>query len=507
MRTKKALLNSIINILTYLILFIPNFIIRKIFLKSLGSELLGLSSLYGNIIGWLSILELGIGSAIVYSLYKPFEENNRKQINSYIRFYGKFYRGVGFLILAIGIAIVPFLGVLIKNSIDIKVVKFGFILFLINSFISYMFSNKLCILNVAQEAYKVTIGTTISQLCIFILQYFILIKYPNFILFISVQLVINLIYYIFMNLYINKRYSWLGKEKDDLDKDVKCKLFKNIKALFMHKIGALVVNSTDNLIIAKFIGLTALSNYTNYNTVIIALQRVISNGLNGITASIGNMLITNNKNKAYEVHKKIFFINFWVVSFVVISLYNTLNQFITIWIGDNYLLDYATYCVILINLYFVSMRGSVEQFQSGSGNFYQDRYAPIAEAIINLLVSIFLAQKIGIVGVFLGTLVSNFTIIFWTKPYVVYKYVFDKSVTSYFYMYFKYLLIGIIPLVISNYITYPFKESTSIISFFINCVLNIITINLIYLIIFFRTNEFRYYKGILNNIFNKVKSK
>ena len=506
MRTKKALLNSSINISTYLLLFIPNLLIRRVFLNTLGSEMLGLNSLYTNIIGWLSIAELGIGSAIIFSLYKPFAENDRKKISIYVNFYGYFYRRVGFIVLLGGIFITPFLKFFIENNVNMKIITIAYLIFLLNSFITYMFSHRLCILNVAQEAYKITIGTTISQIIIYLLQYIILNNYPNFILYSSIQLIINIIYYLVINMYIESKYPWLGKEKNKLDKKSREDLFKNIKALFMHKIGSLVVNSTDNIIISKFVGLTSLANYTNYNTVIGALQRIVQMGLNGITASVGNMLAGNNKEKAYDIHKKIFFLNFWVVSFIVISLYNTLNQFVGLWVGNEYLLNKCTFVVILINLYFVAMRGSVEQFQNGSGNFHQDRYAPFAEAIINLTVSIFLVKRIGITGVFVGTLVSNFTVIFWTKPYVVYKYVFGKPLINYFIMYFKYLLIGVIALFISDYITSLVKYDLSIISFIINCLINIIFINCIYIIIFFKTNEFKYYLELLKNIINNIRS-
>lgn len=500
MRTKKAIINSSINIVTYLLLFIPNLIIRKIFLSTFGNELLGLNSLYTNIIGWLSIAELGVGNAIIFSLYKPFAENDRRKINSYIKFYGKFYRSIGFIILILGILISPFLKIFIENDIDIKIVTIGFLIFLLNSFITYMFSHKLCILNVAQEAYKITIGTTISQVVIYILQYICLNTNKNFIVFISIQLIINLIYYIVINIYIMKYYPWLGNSNDELDSKVKSGLFKNIRALFMHKIGSLVVNSTDNIVISKFIGLGLLANYNNYNTIILALQRIVNMGLTGITAGIGNMLTSNDKEKAYEIHKKVFFLNFWIVSFIVISLYNTLNQFIGLWIGVEYFLDDITFIIILLNFYFVCMRGSVEQFQNGSGNFYQDRYAPIVEAIINLSISIFLVKRIGIAGVFIGTLISNFTVIFWTKPYVVYKYVFSERLVKYFIMYFKYLLFALITLIVTGIITSPFKNNISILSFIINCILNVITINLIYCIIFFKTKEFKYYMKLVLKI-------
>lgn len=504
MRTKKALINSSVNVISFLISFIPNIIIRKIFLETLGSELLGLNSLYTNIIGWLSIFELGIGTAIIYSLYKPYAENNQVKVRAYIRFYSNFYKVIGFVILGIGICIVPFLSFFINGTINLNLVNLGFILFLLNSFISYIFSSKICILNVAQETYKVTIGATISKLLIVIIQVGMLKIYPSFIAFAFIQFIVNLIYFISINIYILKRYPWLSEKKDNLKKNEKKSLVKNIRAMFMHKIGTLVVNSTDNIVISKFIGLSILANYTNYQIIIAALQSMISMGLAGLTASIGNLLSTGNKQKAYDIHKKIFFVNFWCVSFIVIILYNTLNQFIGLWVGDEYLLDQLTYVVILINTYFASMRGSVEQFQNGAGVFYQDRYAPICEAIINLVLSLILVNYIGIVGVFIGTLISNFTVVFWTKPYVVYKYVFDKKLINYYKMYFKYLLIGILPLIVTSYITNSLKTNYNMVSFVMNCLLNIIIINGIYSVIFFRTDEFKYYLSIIKSILKNI---
>ena len=503
MRKKKALLNALINIFGFIITFIPSLIVRKIFINTLGSEMLGLNSLFTNIIGWLSIVEMGVGSAIVYSLYKPFADNDKKKINAYIRFYGKFYRSIGFIVLAGGLLISPFLSFFIKDEVDLKVATIGFVLFLFNTFITYLFSHRLCILNVAQEAYKITIGTTISKLVIFGLQFILFMFYPNFLLYIAIQLVVNLIYYIVINSYVTKNYSWLDRDKEEIQEAEKKSLLKNIKAMFMHKIGEVVVFSTDNLVISKFIGLTVAATYTNYQMIIMAIQTLISTAVNGITASIGSLLTTGDKEHAYNIHKNLFFLNFWITSFVVISLFNTLNQFIVLWLGEENLLDPLTFVLILINVFITLMRSSVERFKEGGGNFYRDRYAPICEAVINLVASIILVHYIGLPGVFIGTLISNLTVIFWTQPYIVYRYIFNKKLSTYFIMYFKYLLLGTIPLVITSFITNSFKYNYTISSFIINCLINIVVINSIYLVMFFKKEEFKYYLDMAKVIIKK----
>lgn len=505
MRQRKALINSSANMLSFLIVFVPNLILRRVFLEELGSNWLGLNSLYSNIISWLSIAELGVGTAIIFSLYKPYANNDKKKIKAYIKFYESFYKKIGIFILIMGIIIAPFLKYFIEDNLDFKIVILTFILFILNSFISYMFSHRLCILNVSQESYKITYGTMFSKLAIIFLQVFMIKIYPSFIVYSIIQLVINLFYFILIDNYVKKKYNWLVNLDEDLDSNEKGMLLTNVRAMFIHKIGSLIVFSTDNIVISKFVGLTILGRYSNYQMIISAVQTLIGNVFNGLTSSIGNLIAEDDKEKIYDIHKKIFFLNFWIVSFVIIAFYNTLNQFVVIWVGKENLLDNVTFIIILINLYFTLMRASVTRFQEGSGHFQQDKYAALLEAIINLGCSLILVNYLGLVGVFIGTLISNLTIIFWTKPYVVYKYVFNKNVGLYYIQYFKYLLIGILTLIVTSYLSQPFQYQYSFGAFIINCLINIIIINSIYILIFYKTEEFKYYMSFIKNIVFKIR--
>lgn len=504
MRTKKAAINGGVSILTYIISFLPSIIVRKIFLMELGEELLGLSSLYTNIISYLSIVEMGIGSAIIFSLYKPFAENDRVKIKGYLDYYKKFYRNIGIIILIAGLCITPFLGVFIKDNINMYEASLYFILFLINTVVSYLFSYKLCILTVAQEGYIVSIATAISKVIIAVIQVGLLKIIPSFYIYILVQIFINLMYYLIINMYVDKKYRWLKNVDGKIDNDERLGLIKNVKALFMHKIGYVIVFGTDNLVISSFINLVSVAKYNSYNMIISAVQGIITTATGALTPSIGNLLIENDNEKAIKIHKRLFFMNFWIVSFITISLYNTITQFIRIWLGENQQLDNFTVSVVLINLYFQLMRSSVEQFKEGSGNYHQDRYVAFIEAFINLTFSIILVKKIGIAGVFLGTFISNISVVFWIKPRITYKYVFKTPLKNYFYMYFKYLFIAVIPLIITIILTTNIKESNSILNFSINCLINIVIINTFYLIIFRKNEEFKYFKDLIyNNILRK----
>ncbi len=504
MRQKKAMINSIVNLVTFMAIFLPNLIVRKVFLDTLGEDLLGLNSLYTNIIGWLSIVELGVGTAIIFSLYKPFADNDYPRVRAYLKFYQKFYVTVGFAVLIVGLLLTPFLQVFLENqSIDMTLVRVGFVLYLVNSFITYLFSSRLCILNVAQEGYKVSIGTTSAKLLIFITQLIILKIYPNFLLFSGVQIIINLLFYFIINRYILNYFPWIKAGNEELEDAERKNLLVVVKAMFMHKFGSLIVFSTDNLVISKFVGLASLAQYTNYQTVTLAVEKLVSTAMQGITSSIGNMLTECDSDHASKIHNKIFFLNFWITSFITISLYNTLDQFVGLWVGEEYILDNLTFIVLLINFYFVLMRGSVERFKEASGNYVQDRYAPLAEGLINLISSLILVKHIGLAGVFVGTMISNFTVLFWVQPYIVYKYVFQEKVINYFKMYFTYAALMIALICITHYLTIPFKYNYTILSFLINCFINITVVNSVYLLLFRNKDELNYFINIIKRVLKK----
>ncbi|WP_404987684.1 lipopolysaccharide biosynthesis protein [Clostridium culturomicium] len=505
MRVKKAGINVFVSLVTYIISFFPVFIVRKMFLTYLGEELLGLSSLYTNIIGLLAIVELGIGTAIIFALYKPFAEDDKVKIKGYVDFYAKFYRITGCIVSALGLCIIPFLNFFIKGQVGMVEARIYFILFLVNTVISYFFSYKLCMLYVSQQGYKVSILNTAAKVAIAVLQIISLKLFASFYIYLIIQIVVNLIYYLVTNLYIDKNFKWLKTTDGHISNEEKSSLSKNMKALFIHKLGGLIVLGTDNILISTFLNLNIVAKFNSYNMVISSAQSIIISGLSSITASIGNLLTEEDNDKSYEVHKKLFFINFWIASFVTISLFNTLEQFVVIWLDKTQLIDSFTVAILLINLYFMLMRSSIDSFKEAGGIYYQDRYVAIIEAVVNLVSSLILVKLIGLPGIFLGTLISNFGVIFWIKPMLVYKYIFKKEVKNYFKVYFKYMLVALVPLVTTIVITSSIKNVYTISFFLLNCVINIIVINVIYMVVFRNTNEFKYYKNIAMGLIKKIK--
>lgn len=506
MRTKKAMKNASVGILTYILAFIPQFLIRRIFLDTLGEEILGLNSLFMNLISYLSIVEMGIGSAIIFSLYRPFAERDYVKIKGYLNYYEKFYKIVGTIILFLGLCLLPFIEIFVSNDLGFNIyqMQWFFILFLINTYISYLFTYKFCLLNVAQENYKVSIANTVAKIVIAILQYMSLMIFPRFDIYIAIQIIINLVQYILLSSYIDKKFKILKDITGVITDEERHSLIKNVRALFIHKIGSIFVLGTDNIVISTFINLSTVARYNNYNMIINAIQGLVNAIVGALTPSIGNLLVEKDKEEAYKVHQRLFLLNFWIASFVVIVLYNLSTQFVILWLGKGAIIDNFTLGVILFNFYFFIMRSTVESFKDGSGRYHEDRYASLFESAINLIFSIILVQKFGLVGVFIGTLISNLTVLFWVKPLITYKYVFNRSLLDYFKTYFKYCLISLIPFLITVTLTQNIKSHISFFMLILNGLINTLIINGIYLFIFRKDENFIYFKNL---IFAMVKKK
>lgn len=505
MRTQKAELNFTINIAMLFVAILPVFLLRKVFLDALGPEILGLSSLYLSIIGLLSLAELGISSAIIYALYKPFAENDFEKVMGYIQYYTKFYRIIGLVIILLGIALMPFFSFFINGNIDINDARLYFLLTLASTVITYFYSAKFSLLIVAQENYRITLAYTTSIALTAVLQIAALKLYESFYLFLVIQLVINSCYFFILNIYIKNRFKWNEVTPNILGNQEKKDLKKNIKALFIHKISGVAVFGTDNLLISYYINIAVVGVYNSYYLVTEFATKMVQKAFNGITASIGNLLVEESSEKAYVIHKKLFFFNFWIASFIVISYFNTIRQFVLLWLGNSQFLDTFTISIILLNLYITMMRVSVENFKEAGGLYQQDQYAAILEVFVNLGFSILFVQYLGLPGIFLGTLVSNLSIVFWIKPKIVYKYIFREKLRKYFIMYFKYTGIALIPLSLTYAATMNLQNSISLSAFLINCLLNIVIINVFYFVIFRNNIEFLYFKKlILGKLFKRM---
>lgn len=503
--------NSIRNIITALIGqgigIIMSFISRLIFINVLGSEYLGVNGLFTNLLSLLTLAEMGIGGAIIYSLYKPLAIKDTIQIKKLMYFYETTYRWIGIIIFFLGISLVPFLDYIIKDQPNIPNLTYIYILFLINTVASYFFAYKRSLIIADQKNYIATIYRYGFYIILNLIQIIILITTHSFILFLIAQIIITVLENILVARKADKIYPFLKqKTKIRLDKETKKEITKNVKAMMCHRIGGVVVNGTDNILISSFIGIVWVGLYSNYYLIINALNIIIGQVFSAVTASVGNLNVLESKEKSYYMYKRILFINFWIAGFCGICLAILFNPFITLWIGYEYLFENYFVIIIVVNFYIAIVRKATLVYRDAMGLFWQDRYKPIFESIINIVVSVLLAIKLGIAGIFIGTFISTMTTAFWVEPYILYKYGFEMNVRDYFFRYIKYTAVILVTGIITQQICTVFTTVTWM-SLFGRAVVCLIVPNLIFVACFYRTDEFKYFWNLFKEIVGKVLSK
>lgn len=510
MRTKNSIKNAIFSLLSNFITIIIGLVAQAIFIKILGSEYLGLNSLFGNVITMLAIVELGMGNAIIYSLYKPIAENNVNEIKSLMKFYKKNYSIIGGVVAILGIAIIPFLQYIVNfDSITIDInVYLVYLLFLLETVLSYFLSYKRSILYANQQNSIISIVHIIYIILLNILQLVILCFTKNYYLYLFMKIFCRVLENLGITIIANKKYPYLKDKKvKPLDKKIEKEIYKKIKALFFHKIGTFVVLGSDNIIISKFLGLVTVGLYSNYYMIIHSVQTVFGQIINSTTASIGNLLVTENDDKVFQVFKRIRFLNFWISVFSCTSILVIMKSFICIWIGEKYLLSNFILIVLVINLYQKLMRTSYSSFKEAAGIYYEDRFVPIIESMLNIIVSIICCLKFGLAGVFIGTIVSGLALWCYSYPKFVYKKLFNRSYKNYIKETLSYILIFLIILYVTYNISNLIKVDNIWLEFIFNCVVSVILPNIILLLVFIKNENFKYFKNKALSILKNKKMK
>ncbi|MDZ4992183.1 oligosaccharide flippase family protein [Clostridium perfringens] len=506
MRTKNAVKNISMSLMAQVVIIILGFISRKVFIDNLGTEYLGINGLLTNVLSMMVLIESGIGISIVYNLYKPLAEGNKEKITALVTLYKKAYKVLAFIMIGVSVTLYPLLGKVMKTENQISGLLLVYGIFVIKNAVSYLNAYKWALINADQKGYVLTRNNLIFQIVTTISKIIVLMITQNYLLFLLMELLIFVIQNLVNTKVVKEMYPYINyKYNYSIDSETKNNINKNVRAMFLHNIGGYLVFSTDNILISSFINVSTVGLYSNYTMIIGQLSGLLSPIIGGIGAGVGNLIATENEEKVYEIFKTTFFISFWIYSFATIFLYNLLEPFINWWIGEGYLLNEFVFLVILLNFYINGMRSVIGTYKSKAGLFVQDKYMPVLEGIVNLVMSLILIKYLGLVGVFLGTTISTLIVPFWNQPRIVYKELFKKSVKKYFTTHIIYLIIMLLVGYLTTNICNFVVNGYSFISLIIRGSICVIIPNIVYCILFLRTKEFQYLWTSIKNQINNIK--
>lgn len=438
-RSRNAKRNIVYGVIYRFFNMLFPFVIRTILLYILGSEYLGLNSLFTSILSFLSLAELGVGSALVYSMYKPIAEDDSDTICALLNLYRRLYRYIGTIVLVIGLCLIPLLPRLVNNDCPPDVNLYTlYLVFLLNSVISYwMFGYKQSLLTSHQRTDIISKNSMIVQLLMYLIQILCLFLFRNYYLYILwlpvFTVVTNLV-----NAYITDKmyphYKCRGEISRELQQDIK----KKVIALFGTKANSIVMHAMDNIVISAFLGLSMVGLYGNYYYIMNAVAGLMTIVYQSMTAGIGNSLETETGEKNYRDFEMIAFANFWLVSFCTISLLCLYQPFMRIWVHDENMLDMIVVVLLAVYFYVYQIRRIVLMYKDAAGIWWEDRFRPYVMMFTNLIGNFLLVQIIGIYGVILSTIISMLISVPW-ENYTVFKYIFNLTSVPFYRVNILYL--------------------------------------------------------------------
>ena len=500
-RTKNVVRTTIFGVLYKLINIILPFFSRTVILYVLGTEYLGLSSLFSSILSFLSLAELGVGNAMVYSMYKPIARNDRKTICALLNLYRRFYRRIGTIIFCLGMALMPFLRKLIHGSVpeDINIYILYFF-YLMNAVLSYwLYAYKSSLLQAHQRSdisSKIAMVVTPLSYVVMLGCLYLTKNYYLYVIWIPIFTIVTNFAKLFI---VNKLFSGYEPE-GEIEPALRESISKKVKALIGTKLNTVVLNAADNLVMSAFLGLTAIAMYGNYYYIMSSITGFVGIAYSAMTAGLGNSLVTETKEKNYSDLLRFSFINSWIVGWCTICLICLYQPFMKIWVGER--LMFPMYVVLEFGLYFYTymIRKIPVIYKDAGGIWWEDRFRPYVCMVVNLALNITLVQIIGISGIILSTVFSLFISIPW-ENYTIFKYIFQRSSKEYYMKMSIYLCC----MVLAGSVCYWFCSflGEGILAFLIRMIICVFVPNAIFIALNFKRKEFGEAISLANRIIRR----
>ena len=460
MRTKYTIINTIVNIGGQILTMLLSFIGRMVFIRYLSAAYLGVNGLFTDVLSILNFAELGIGTAMIFSMYEPAARNDEHKLAQLMNLYKWMYRAVAASVLIFGLILLPFLPYLIKGGEGIENIRLIYMMYVLSSASSYLLNYKNSIYQAYQKGYIRAGWGMVCECGRTILQIVALVLTRNFILYLAIQLVMQFVPNIIVSRKVDKEFPYLKECRELPEKEERNGILKNIGAMSMHKLATIIVRNTDSLLMSSFIGLSTVGLYSNYRLVLTNLINLLGRFASGFSGSVGNLSALENPDKLYSIYKEMDFMFFIMAAYFAGGLMMLFNPFITIFFGGQYCFSLATVAIIVAEFYITRMRQTNLLFREAMGLFWNDRYKAVAESVINLVVSILLVKPYGVAGIVGGTIISSLCTCVWVEPYIFMKYGirddWRKKLRDYFVEYLKRTIITAALMAAGTYWVYRF---------------------------------------------------
>lgn len=506
-RTENSIMNAATSIICQVVTMLCNFIVRIIFIKTLGSDYLGINGLFSSILSILALSELGVGSAIVFSLYKPLAENNKRKIQALMQLYKKTYIVIGTFIFCTGLCLVPFLDRLVNFEQDLPVnYTVCYLLFLSNTAIPYLFfSYRTSIISASQRTYVVKKYEIFFNLGSSLIQLVTLVSLKNFYIYISIPIITSILQNCVTSHKAVQLYPILkSREKVILEKNEKIKILKNIYAMSITRFSTTIYASCDNIIMSVFLGTSVVGLNSNYIMITGMVTTFINLVFNSFTASVGELNVAETSERKLQVFRRIQLITFWVYGFSAVCLAQLMNPFIKLIFGKNYVFSQSIVIAMVLAFLVQGLTRTVLLYKDACGLFWDTRYRALASAIVNLIASWILVQIMGVAGAYIGTIICILTTTFLVDPKIVFKKVFERKSLDFYIWYLKSIVLIVIAYFLVESVNI-FIQGGGIVAFIYRCVTSVLITNILFSLVYRKSEEFGYFQEMLLKLVNRIR--
>ncbi|MCI8598170.1 MAG: hypothetical protein HFJ10_07000 [Lachnospiraceae bacterium] len=508
-RTNNVIKNSFASLRYIIIQILVQLVIRTAFIHILGNEYTGVSGLFTDILQVLSMMEMGLDSSMVYALYKPLAQRDEKRISALLSFYEKAFNIIGIIVLITGILCTPFLDYIVNDVPNISEnIKGIFLMYVVTTAFSYFLIYRTVLLRADQQARVISDWSSIIFTVECLIEVILLIIFQKFYAYLIVHLVATILRNLILSKISIKRYpNYFGNTEEKLYLKEKKILYRDLACLTVYNLSGVVINSTDSIFVAAFVGTVEVAIISNFTLIINSLRIAINHVVSATKSSIGNLVATTDNKKQEIVFNRMNFISFWITCFCCTCLMVLLNPFVgEIWFGQAYKISNSIIKVLVANFFIAVMVFPVESFRNANGLFVQGWFRPAVMTLLNIVLDFFMGKRWGMIGIFLATTISRTCTQVWYDPYLIYKQVFKKSVKKYFMNYICYILVTIFCCFTAATLCDFVTLMNRYINFICRLIIAIVVPNIYVYVCFHRTEEFSYCRILLKKLKHKLEA-
>ncbi len=511
-RTTNTLFNFASSVGGELLTIVVSFVVRTVFIHTLGKQYLGINGLFSNILSMLSLAEFGVGAAIIFKLYDPIAKDDKHRITVLMKFYKTIYRYIGLVVFILGLIMIPFLPMLVKDydklaQMNINAVVI-FLLYLFRTVASYLFfAYKSAIVKAHQKEYILTLVSYFFTLLTGFLQILSLLIYPNFMVYVGISVFDVILKNIVCARISDKMYPYINDPTaEKVPRKEFFSLLKDCSALFIYRLNGVVLKATDNIVLSKFMGLGMVGLYSNYALFYTTLNTLYSKIFNSVSHSLGNLHTTKNLPHEYKVYKAVNLITMIMGGTAGVGLAVCADEFVRLWIGQEWVIPQPFSILLGVESMTLALRFAVGKYRSTMGLFQQAMYRPLFSMIINLVLSVVLVKYWGICGVLVGTIAADWLTTMWYDPLIIHKYGFQGAFRPVFYFLRLFAYVGIVAAVcaLDLFICAHLLNGLGWISLILHAAICLVSVPAVLIGIFHKTEEGQYVWKLIRGYMRKI---